>query len=341
MMGHRLFIAGYPKDVGGANTELWHLAKLFASNDCRVTMLPNSKADDEWRSKLDAVGIDTWDWFVNPQWMPHHELAGSTVVALCNTDFVDNADKFVEIGCKAIFVPCMNWTWPQERKRYRKAKVFDRYVFHTKFQRAQVVPMLRKYGFQDDQGTIIRGAFDSSEFTYAPKEHKDGERFVIGRLSRDATDKFPSDLWDQYAKIPYPTSVRVMGWSKEIEAHCGPPPKWAECIPMGSESTQEFLSSIHALVPGVGCCAENWPRVGLEAFAAGVPVIAEELGGWCEMLTDGLVGTADRMAYEVGRLAYDRQWRMTRITGDNFRLKEIADPVEAWERWDNLLKGLR
>ena len=339
----RIFIVGYPKDIGGASTEIWHTAKLFRSRGLQVTMLPTWEPTEPWQERLAGIGVETHLDFIPDKWTPHVDLPGSVVIAFCNTQFIEEVERFQQLRCKIVYLPCMNWLFPQEKLRYRNATVFDRYVFQSHHQRDHVVPQLRKFGFQDEHGTVIRGAFDVDEFPLRPKAHARGERFIIGRLSRPGVDKFPRDLWAQFGRIPYPTSVRVMGWDGAIDDKCGQPPVWGETLPPSAESTQDFLASIHALVPGVDCCVENWPRVGLEAMAAGVPVVAERKGGWVEMLADGggiLVDNAEHQAYEVARLAYDRQHRMGMIAGGRSRVEYLADPDVIWEAWKTLLEGL-
>ena len=76
-----------------------------------------------------------------------------------------------------------------------------------------------------------------------------------------------------------------MGWSDELTRHCGPPPPWATVLKQGAETPQEFLAQLHCVVPGIGCCDENWSRVGLEAMATGVPLVVEAKGGWQEMVS--------------------------------------------------------
>jgi len=336
-----IFIAGYPKDYGGANTELWHTVRLFRSHGLEVTMLPTWKADPIWQQRLKEVGIDTWLDFVPDKWQPPPALPGSIVIAFCNTLFVDNASRFTDLDCKVVYVPCMTWLFPQERLRYREHDVFDRYVFQSLYQRRRLQPRLRNHGYRDAQGTLIHGAFCLDDFPLEPKAHRPGSRFMVGRLSRTGLDKFPADLWSQYARIPYPTSARVMGWDGDVAEKCGTPPVWTEVLSVNAEPVRSFLASIHALVPGVGCCAENWPRVGLEAMAAGVPVIAESKGGWPEMLGDAgvLCESVDHQAYEVARLAYDPQWRMDRILAGRSRVEDLADSDAVWSQWQTLLEN--
>ena len=178
---------------------------------------------------------------------------------------------------------------------------------------------------------------------------------MIGRLSaairiscdEPALDKFPRNLWAQYSRIVRcrpGTRVRVMGWDEKITEHCGAPPEWAECLPQGAETAQEFLAQCHAIVPGVRACAENWPRVGLEALSAGVPLVVESKGGWPEMLADGVSGACVRdveaQTAAVLRLIDDEPRRLAMAWAGRKRLDKLADVQTLWGRWKDLLEGL-
>jgi glycosyltransferase involved in cell wall biosynthesis len=340
-----VFVAGYPKDVGGANTELWHTLKLWRGAGIDVTLIPtwpeNVEDNDPWQAKVEGLGCRVA--LTEP--VDLHRVPGlpdSIVVSFCNTRFLEHAGAFQGLGCRVVWANCMCWPFPQERRHLQTHDLFDRYVFQSEYQRRKYVPELRKHGYVDAMGRIIRGAFDPAEFPERVKKHPSGERFIIGRLSRTGPDKFPPDLWAQYAKIPHPASVRVMGWSLELEDKCGQPPTWAETLPERRETAQDFLASIHALVPGLDATPENWPRVGLEAMAAAVPIVAEKRGGWCEML-DGagvLVDSSDEQAYQVGRLAYDEQHRMGVICEQHRRLTELIEPERIAEQWLTMFREL-
>jgi hypothetical protein len=336
-----IHVFGYPKEVGGANTELWHVLRLWRKCGLDVTAIPSWKATAEWRERLDSIGCPTLE--VDPDNLADVPgLAGSIVVSFCNDRFLDRAHTLQAMGCRIVWVNCMNWHFPQEKLHLRNHKIFDRYIFHCEHQRAHVVPQLRKHGYEDDRGVIIRGAFELDDFPFEPLKHEPGTRFIGGRLSRCGPDKFPRDLWDQYVRVPHPFSVRVMGWREELEEHCGLAPKWVELLPECAESARDFMGTLHALVPGVDCCAENWPRVGLEAMAAGVPIVAEAKGGWLEMLNGSgvLVDSVHRQAYEVARLAYDEQHRMGVIIEGRKRVEELADPEGIWAAWEQVFGEL-
>jgi glycosyltransferase involved in cell wall biosynthesis len=133
-----------------------------------------------------------------------------------------------------------------------------------------------------------------------------------------------------------------MGWHSELHEQCGLAPKWVELLPECAESARQFLGSLHAMVPGMACCAENWPRVGLEAMAAGVPIVAEAKGGWTEMLNGSgvLVDSVHRQAYEIARLAYNEQHRMGVIIEGRKRVEALADPEGIWAAWKQVFGEL-
>jgi glycosyltransferase involved in cell wall biosynthesis len=91
-----------------------------------------------------------------------------------------------------------------------------------------------------------------------------------------------------------------------------------------------------------GQAVENWPRVGLEAMAAGVPVIADNRGGWREMIRHGRTGylcdNDDQFAEYTARLACDETLRVQIARQARETLEtELARPQEIWAGWKQLL----
>lgn len=343
-MPQHVFIAGYPGHLGGANTELWHTVKLWRRFGLDVTLLPTWQADPAGSRRLEAIGCRTIQ--TNPNDLHHVPgLKGGLVVSMCNTKFLAVAQRFRQLGCRIVWVGCMNWLFPDERLHYRRFGTFDRHVFQSHFQHDQLVPQLRKFGYQDSQGFVLRGAVDLEEFSFRPLSHTPGEVFVIGRISRAAADKFSARTWAIYGRILHPVTARVLGWDASVAARLGPPPRWATCLAPGSETPQHFLATLHALVHAGGQAVENWPRAGLEAMASGVPVIADRRGGWCEMIRHGqtgcLCGTEDEFACYTARLAHDEDHRLQVAHEARAALeRELAQPETIWEGWKAVFEGM-
>ncbi len=340
-----LFVCGYPGELGGANTELWHTLKLWRRFGLGVTLIPTWKADPAWRGRLDAIGCRTVE--SNPDNLRNVSgLGGGVVVSMCNTRFLAAADRFRELGCRIVWLGCMNWLFPAERLHYRRRGTFDRHIFQSRYQQDQLGPQLAAYGYDASRGRIIRGAFDVGEFPFRPLPHTPGETFVIGRLSRAEADKFSPRTWAIYGRAPQPMAARVMGWNASVQARLGPPPRWAECLPPGAETPQTFLARLHCLAQAGGSAAENWPRAGLEAMAAGVPLVADRRGGWPEMIRHGQTGylceSDDEMAESIAQLGADPAGRRRIAQQARHSVEtELADRETFWQQWRDLLEELQ
>ncbi len=57
----RVFLVGYPGELGGANTEAWHTIKLWRRFEVDVHLIPTWGHDLRWRERADALGCTTHD----------------------------------------------------------------------------------------------------------------------------------------------------------------------------------------------------------------------------------------------------------------------------------------
>ena len=347
-----IYVIGYPGHVGGASTELWHTLRLWRGAGLEVTLINTwGEPPADWRWCADRLGCRTeiveqpTDKNPRPtlaeQLARIDGLAGATVVSFCNENFLVNADLFRRLGCKVVWVNCMNWLFGHEKRIYAVHGPFDAYVCQSRFQLETLAGQLAKYGVPRGRLHHIPGAFDPGEFRFAPRPHAD--EFVFGRLSRQAPDKFSTRTWPIADRVNYsPKRYRVLGWDPVIANAIGQPPAWAECLPAGQETAAEFLASLHAMVQINGSAVENWPRVGLEAMAAGVPICTEHRGGWPEMIVDGVTGytceTDEELAYRISRLAWDEPLRLEIAAAGRERLLELCNPDDLWPRWDRLFQ---
>lgn len=339
-----LFVVGYPGDVGGANTECWHTAKLWRRGGLRVTFLPTWKPNEAWRRRLQWIGCPTAR--ANPKRLAQvRGLQGAVVVSFCNSRFLRHAAEFRALGCRIVWIGCMNWLFAAERKHYRRQGPFDCYVFQSDHQSSQLGPQLAKYGATPDRLHRIAGAFSFDEFPFRPRTRTVPEPFTVGRLSRAAPDKFSRDTWSVYGRIPAPVRARVMAWDDDVQDKLGRPPDWAECLQANAQTPQRFLRSLHCMMQINGGAQENWPRSGLEAMAGGVPIVAENRWGWPEMIRHDRTGLlADdnhQLVACAARLAGDEDFRMEIIHQARRELEEeLANPDVIWAKWKRLLARL-
>jgi glycosyltransferase involved in cell wall biosynthesis len=340
-----VFVIGYPGDVGGANTECWHTLRLWRSHGLPVSCIPTWQPDERWRARLEAIGCRTI--VAGPEELPGVSgLAGSVVVSFCNSHFLQAADRFRDLGCKAVWVGCMTWLLAEERKLYRRRGPLDGYVFQSRYQEEELLGQLAKFGVDPGRCFLIRGPLDCQAFPFRPLAHLRRSPLVVGRISRAAEDKFSAATWPIYRRIPHPIRARIMAWDESVARKLGPPPPWAECLPAQAETPQEFFSKLHCMLQVNGQAEENWPRSGLEAMASGVPIVAQNRWGWKEMIRHGETGlladSADELAYAAARLAYDEDFRLQIAHRARRALEEeLADPAAIWSGWQRLFERMR
>jgi len=343
-----VFVCGWPGDVGGANTELWHTLKLWRSLGIPVAVIPPWGAADQgddygyWAVRLAEIGCRI-ESCPDPSLLSNVQgLAGSTVVAFCAPKFLSAAHRFRALGCRIVWAGCMTRPLAGEVRHYRRHGTFDRYVFQSRYQRNKLEDGLASYGYRPEHGRLIRGAFDVSEFPYAPLPRLDGEPFVIGRISRAAVEKFSPHSWDIYGRMPR-IAARVLGFGPAVEAAIGSPPSWARWYRENAMPSREFLATLNAFVMP-SACFENWPRVGLEAMAAGVPLVVDNRGGWREMIRHGETGflcdgTADFVRY-ASMLAADDSLRLRVAHAARAAVEQFADPAVIGAAWLHLFSRL-
>ncbi len=348
----RVFLAGFPGDIGGANTEIWHTVKLWRWLGLDVTVLPlwgESGNPDfaRWTGRLAGIGAEV-AMCEKPERLDRVEgLPGSIVVSVCNTRFVREAERFWRLGCKLVYVPCMCFLWTAE---IDLGKPFDAYVFQSNFQANTQTKELSGVYAGRRKTAVIHGAFDCAEFPYQPAPGPEpGQPWRLGRISRPHSAKYPPWLWEMFLEIWTRNLVHfeALGWSEDAEAKCGPPPRGgATGYPPGSVHPATFLSQLHVLVQLSDPAGppENWPRVGLEAMAAGVPIVAERRGGWTEMIRDGynglLVDSPAEAIAAVERLLRNPPLRLAIARQARHTVQDLAHPAVIGPAWQRLFEDL-
>lgn len=334
----RIVVLGYPGDMGGAGTELWHTLRLWRSRGWPVTLIPTWGRDKRWVQKTASIGAETV--FTSKDKLEDVEiLPGSVVVSFCNDQFLDVAPRLRAMGCKLVFVNCMTWLFNAEREFYVTHGTFDAYMFQSMYQQTMLAPQLVKYGADPSRFHLIHGAFDPVEFPYSFKELKKDEPYYIGRISRPDSDKWSPNLWNIYENVRHPDRrARVMAWTQKLTDRIGEPPSWAEPLGPAKETAQAFLSSLHCMLPVNGSARENWSRALLESFALGVPVVAQNSWGLAEMIVHGhtgfLANSEEELSGYATVLAHDEVLReqMARNAREHL-VTELANPERIAEGW--------
>lgn len=361
-MTRRIFQLGYPGSMGGANTECWHTVRLWREAGWHVTLIPTWGADSHWEQRLASIGADTRHVAVEDL-EKTADLPGSIVVGMCNQHFCrtragiktdehgaiqpnspgvwQNFARLKAMGCKTIWVPCMTFVFGHEDLTWRRYGLPDAFVFQSKFQRSRFALALAQFGYRDEQGFLIRGAFWPDEFPFNPRRHSPHDPFVIGKLARPDTDKWSSNHWPILGRVPYDKRRALcMGWTPKVQDKLGYPPQWAECLPPQEISVGDFLARCHCMLAINGGALENWPRVGLEAMAAGVPLVCQDAWGWREMIEHGVNGYLCEddaaLSYWPAYLANNERERIDLAVRARTSVEELCEPSKLIEAWDRL-----
>lgn len=112
---------------------------------------------------------------------------------------------------------------------------------------------------------------------------------TVGRASRDAADKHhPQDAMLYRMLAAKGWRVRIMGGmclAASLEGVEG-----IELLPAGAESMVDFYESLDIFFYRTGTTVDAYGRVVAEAMAAGLPVVAGQLGGYAEVVLEGECG---------------------------------------------------
>ena len=338
-----IYFLGYPGGMGGANTECWHTAKVWRQHGIEVTFIPTWGSDQAMEDRLAAIGCKTVHVGSPDKLAAVPGFAGSVVVGMCNSHVMNCRGLLKHLGCKLAWVNCMTFMFDNELNAFRRHGPAEAYVFQSEFQRAELEKALLPLGHLHCQGHVIRGAFAFDEVPFAPRPHAPGEEFCIGRLARPDLDKWSSNHWPILARVPYAgRRALAMGWNPQTRRKCGQPPAWAEVLEPQKISVQEFLGRCHVMLGLNGGARENWPRIGLEAMAAGVPVVAQNQWGWREMITSGETGfltdNDEEMCYRLAQLAYDEELRQRIVKQACAHVRDLACPERIGRQWRELFE---
>lgn len=328
-----------PGPVGGARTESGHTVLLWRKLGIPVTVIPHApEPDNPWRERLIAAGCVIKP-VIKPDDLPRQAwLYRSIVVDFAVEPAVRCWDRLARMECKLIHVGCHNTFLHHENAVFRHRPP-TAVVFQSRFQQSCLGLQYAQWGVPEERQAMIHGAFDVDEFPFSMLLREDRAPLVIGRLARPEPFKYPPTMWDALNAVRQqtPCTVRCMGW-KPV---CGVAPEWAECLPEGAETSREFLSACHALLcMNLKGTTENWSRVVLEAMATGVPVIADNRGGYREQTVNGqtgfLVDTPQQAAAALAKLATDESLRERIARHARQAVKKLASPETIGTAWANL-----
>jgi glycosyltransferase involved in cell wall biosynthesis len=334
-----VYVQGFPHVVGGAGNECWWsslLWKRIGGED--VHFIPTwAVTDPEWLVRVENEGFEIIDCRSSKDLPSITRMEGQTVVAFCNDRATDSFKTLREMGCRIVYCPLMCNVRSSEKPGYRQAFP-DVIVFQSEYQRSKLEPQLKTFGYTPDKGALIRGGINFRDFDFNPRPHHKSEPFVVGRLARQTPSKWHKGLWKLYEQIPNRRAI-IMGAPRY---HVGPPPAWGTCLEANAMPSGLLYRQLHAYVSKNGTDDENWPAVGREAMAYGVPLVVEDAWGWKEMIVHGETGflckNESQFVKYATLLSEDEELRVKIATQARERLEStLCNPAVLWAQWREVL----
>lgn len=342
----KIYVLGYPDIIGGASVELGDTVKLWRHYGVDVHLIPTWGAPSKpMIDMMDECGAVT-HIVKKKDLATVDDLEGRVVVSFCNSHLFDVYPVLKKMGCRVSWSNCMVWQSDKEVECLKEHGLFSAYHWQSDFQRSFLEPRLTPYGYDPSDGHLIRGAFDTRDWTFNPLQHKRGDQFVLGKLARCDSDKWYDGYFRVFKTILYrDKKLFMMGYSELAHRKLGTMPKNAEWLKPCAMSSRDFYGKLHCIWAINGGAAENWPRIGLEAMAAGAVLVCENRFGWTEMINHGETGFLadddDGMAFYASLLAHDEVLRMRIVRQARERLESvIARPDDIWSKWLNVFRRL-
>lgn len=338
-----LWVGGYPSNYGGADTELMHQIYLWRDMGCEVNLVPFGTPSEEMRRVCDALGCKTHQY-------RRDIFKGRVVVSFCSGEFLKRLDEIYEGGAPlaVVWFNCMTWLFPAEKEAHRKGQI-THFGYQTHYQKQKLMAELEKIAPVVSIDYVPYYSVERNAQGIQFEYRRPAEYFGVGRVSRDDADKFSPDTWSIFAavKSPLPLKAFVLGYGQRARAKCGDPPAGLDYCTWepGGLPVKSLYERIHALVHKTGGSRENYPRVLLECWNAGVVPIFEAAWGLPEIITDGqdgfLCSSSEEMSARASQLAADEPMRKRMVEAGYAKLLSAAGSKQkCWAAWERFLKTI-
>jgi glycosyltransferase involved in cell wall biosynthesis len=270
------------------------------------------------------------------------ELGGPPVVSFCNPGFLTHYRRFKEHS-PTVWVNCMTSISGEERAAWKKNGLPAAFVFQSEFQRRLLELRLQRHQYRQELGHLIRGAFCFDTWDFDPLARVEGEPFVVGRAARPDPSKWSSNTLEALDPVP---NVRALflGADERVRRQLGRR-RWADMLAPGAVQAKSYYKRLHAMICYNSTAKENWPRVGLEAMATGVPLVVDGHWGWTEMVRHGETGFLAQRTSEFTEylriLEADEALRHRIAQQARHSLEtELANPDAIWGGWCGIWRAI-
>jgi hypothetical protein len=333
-----LWIAGFPSQYGGADTELDHLIDLLRSRGVAVHLVPMFGASEEMRQSVAARGCLIHEY-------SDGVFRGRVVASFCNGEFLERLPAIMQRGKPALVLwfNCMTHTFEAEKRAHAQGFI-DGFGFISHYQETCLRPELER--IRPINKFPYRAYFNPRRVEYRYRNW-DGQ-YRVGRISRDDGAKFAPDTWRIFDRVLVPEELRkkvyVLGYGPHAAARIGsatPGLDWRTWA--GNEiPATEFFRTVDTMIHKTGGSRESYCRVLIEAYAHGVVPIVERDYAFPELVIDGETGfmtsDSDEMSYRASWLAFHPGQHRRMTEAGRKHLEEVLASEDAcWSGWRELL----
>lgn len=343
-MSNRVIVfAGWPGRVGGAGTESFETQRFLIRQGLEVHCFPTWEAPEpSRRAEVEALGVNVH--LIKPHeitpWL--RELGDPPVVTFINEKVLPHARRWRDTS-RWIHLPCMTYLHSWEKVAFQNAGVPDAFVLQSDYQRQRYLHGLKRHQYRDENLHSIRGAFCWEEWAFRVLPREPQTPFRICRIARPDVAKWSSDLFPVLDAVPNVQAI-LLGLTEPAKRNLGRR-RWAQMLAPGQRPVVDVLSECHAQVAMNNSAKENWPRIGLESMAAGVPLVVDGRWGWTEMVRDGETGflckRPDEFRAALQALEADENLRLRIAQQARESLeRDLANPAVIWAGWQAMFRTL-
>lgn len=283
----------WPSELGGADTRLKDLIRLFGSDKrFKVKVIPNDDFRLTEKENTDFINKNNAECL---KWSDLGEKLDGIAISCCNFRIFEEDFRIKKIknsGLKFIWMNDMFFRTKKE-EFYIENGFVDLLLYTTIFHKNKMDEIDENSGFKNStKFYIVPNYFHLDNFKYF--ERKEKESFFIGKHSRPDWIKFSNDFPAFYENLNLKNpKFRVMGidnnfhqrfnWYKFNE-------RWTLLKP-NEENTQEFLNSLDTYIYNSHhSFIENESRAIVEAGLTGLPIIAPKKYYFTKQIIHGETG---------------------------------------------------
>ena len=331
----RLYIFGWPGEVGGVETKLAHLLDLLHKEFVITVVPPYSECLNlkKWTSYMDFLGVS---YLPFDQCRPQR---GDIALSLGNLGFFTSGEcgTATNLGMKIVW--SYECVWPYAiAESYIRSTIIDKVLFVSEFQK-------NYSNLPREQAWCITENYVNPARFPILRERRPEDPVTVGRLSRADPDKYPEDFPKGYESFGKNVArFRVMAWDKDLSDkyadHCFGE-RW-DLLEALSESTVDFLNSLDLFVYDPGSLLESWGRSTVEAMLCGAVPIVPTGHHFDKLVLDKECGFLCRNQTEFKRaveeLSQDGQTRsrFSRLARQ-YAEEQLCDRKQHIERWKHAL----